>query len=523
MNLKNIPKDSGCYLFKDEQGKVIYVGKAKSLDKRVKSYFNRKHEIERTNILVSKISEADFVVTDNEVEALILENNLIKKYKPKYNIDLKDSKRYAYVEVTGEEFPRLLVARKRGGTSKFYGPFVSGMSRDYVLRALCKIFLIRTCKKLPKRRCMRYDIGLCSGPCEGHISKEDYLRNIKSAEMVLKGKVGVIVEILAKRMKEFSSGHDFERALEIREQIKAIKELNDKQKMERDKKYDEDFINWIVEGTHVYLILFNARRGILENKQFFEFEWTPNFLEEFLVQFYSDYDCPGEVVLSEKVDSGLKKFLESKCSRVVVPKAGDKLKLLELVKRNIRLQVFGGDDKVRELGEKLKMNSLPRVIECFDVSHLSGTDVVASMVQFRDGRADKNNYRRFRIRGGDVNDDYAAMSEVVRRRYFGLKEKGLDFPNLIVVDGGKGQLGVVLEVLKGLGLKIPVISLAKREEEVFLAFNRHDPAGPPGKKRKLKLDKKSGALKLLIEIRDEAHRFAINYQRLLRRKRVRSG
>ncbi|MBT6690449.1 excinuclease ABC subunit C [archaeon] len=518
INLSHIPKNPGCYLFKDSKDKVIYVGKAKSLDKRVKSYF-KEHEDIKTNILVSKIKDVDFVVTDSEVEALILENNLIKKFKPRYNIDLKDSKRYAYIERTDDEFPRMLVARKREGKGKFYGPFVSGMSRDYVLHALRKTFKIRTCKRLPKRRCMRFDIGLCSGPCEGHISKADYLADVKSAEMVLKGKTRGVVEILDKRMKMFSRDKEFERALEIREQIRSVKELGDRQKMERDKTYDEDFINWIVHDGTVYLILFNARKGILENKQSFEFEWTPNFLEEFLVQFYSDYDVPREVVLPVNVDSGLKNFLKDKGARVVVPKVGEKMKLLELVKKNVEIAVFGDSDKIKDLRDKLNLNFLPRVIECFDVSHLNGTDVVASMVQFRDGKADKSNYRKFRIRGGDVNDDYAAMSEVVRRRYSRLvRGSGLEvgskeqvMPDLIVVDGGKGQLGVVLDVLEELRLKIPVLGIAKREEEVFL----------PGRSSGVKLDRRGKALKLLIEIRDEAHRFAIAYQRLLRSKKLR--
>ena len=559
INLKNIPKNPGCYLFKNSKDKVIYIGKAKSLIKRVKSYF-KKHEDIKTNVLVSKISDVDFVVTDSEVEALILENNLIKKYKPRYNIDLKDSKRYAYVEVTGEEFPRLLVARNRGQgvrgakgeASHFYGPFVSGMARDYVLRALQKIFRIRTCKRLPKRRCMRFDIGLCSGPCVGKISKRDYMRDVKNAEMVLKGKTKVVVEMLDKKMKMFSARKDFERALEIREQIRAVRKLGERQKMERDKKFDEDFINWMLiknektggngtrmtrddadgeMGDKVYLILFNARKGILENKQFFEFDWTPNFLEEFLVQFYSDYDCPREVVLPEKVDSGLKDFVESKGGTVKVPKVGEKKKLLELVKKNAEIAVFGDSDKVKDLADKLKLNFLPKVIECFDVSHLSGTDVVASMVQFRDGKADKNNYRRFKIRGeGKVlstneherariktddeyvgNDDYAAMDEVVRRRYSKLKRESLGMPDLILIDGGKGQLGVVLDALNELGLKIAVIGIAKRLEEVFV----------PGRESGIRLDRRGKALRLLQEIRDEAHRFAISYNRLLRSKRIR--
>jgi excinuclease ABC subunit C len=528
IDLESIPKDPGCYLFRDSRDNVIYVGKAKSLVKRVKSYFIGEHDV-KTNVLVSHIKSIDFVVTDSEVEALILENNLIKKYKPRYNIDLKDSKRYAFIEVTGEEFPRLLVARKKTRGSRFYGPFVSGMSRDYILNAMRKVFKIRTCKRLPKRRCMRFDIGLCSGPCIEKISRKDYLEDVKSCEMVLKGKTKEVVGILERRMKAFSLDEEFERALEIREQIRSIKELSERQKMERNKAYDEDFINWIVhDGTHksvlsrkgtkvpssssrVSLILFNARKGILENKQSFEFDYNDNFLEEFLVQFYSDYDCPKEIVLPEDVDSGLKDFFKKLGARVVVPKKGDRLKLLELVKRNVEIAVFGDSDKVRDLAEKLNLNFLPKVIECFDVSHLSGTDTVASMVQFRDGKADKNNYRRFKIRTVEGNDDYASMREVVLRRYTKLKGEDLEMPDLILIDGGKGQLGIVVDVLKELDLKIAVIGIAKREEEVFF----------PGRSESVRLDRKSKALRLLQEIRDEAHRFAINYQRLLRGKRLR--
>jgi excinuclease ABC subunit C len=511
VNFKDIPHNPGCYLFKDKDGKVIYVGKAKDLRKRVSSYFNKTHDVERTNILVSKVVKVDFVVTDTEAEALILENNLIKKYSPKYNIDLKDSKRYAYIQLTDEEFPRLLLARKKGGGGKFYGPFVSGLGRDYVLRVLRNTFRIRTCRKLPRRKCMRYDIGLCDAPCIGEISREDYMRNVKSAEMILKGKVKPVVEILDKKMRMFSRAKEFEKALVVRNQIRAVKELGERQKMERDKKFDEDFINWIVHDDKVYLILFNAKRGILENKQSFEFDYFEDFIEEFLVQFYSDYDVPKEIVLPVKVGRVVREFLEEKGGKVVLPKSGDKKKLLELVKKNVEIGVFGDSEKVSDLRDRLRLNSLPRVIECFDVSHLGGTDVVASMVQFRDGKSDKNNYRRFKIRGGDVNDDFAAMSEVVRRRYTKLKREDLEMPDLIIVDGGKGQLGVALDELKELDLKIPIIGLAKKEEEVFL----------PGRKRGIVLGKKTKALRFLQEIRDEAHRFAINYQRMLRSRKIR--
>lgn len=539
VNLSHVPKNPGCYLFKDSKGKVIYVGKAKNLAKRVKSYFQKTHEDIKTNVLVSRINSVEFVITDSEVEALILENNLIKKYKPRYNIDLKDSKRYAYIEVTGEDFPRLLIARSKSlkgkgrgddKASKFYGPFVSGLARDYVLRVLRNTFKIRTCRALPKKRCMRFEIGLCSAPCEGLISQKDYCKDVDNCRKVLRGNTKGLIEVLNKKMEMFSRDQEFEKALILREQIRAIKKLGEKQKMEREKKYDEDFINWIVHDDKVYLILFNSKKGILENKQFFEFDYSENFLEEFLVQFYNDYEVPKEVILplaedkniygeSGKISKGLRDFLKEKGGSFVFPVRGEKKKLLELVRRNVEISVFGNEDKVRELGEKLKLPSkdksngdflLPRVIECFDVSHLSGTDVVASMVQFRGGKADKSNYRKFKIRGGDKNDDCAAMREVMTRRYKGLKARGLSMPDLIVVDGGKGQLGIAVEVLKKLNLDIAVIGLAKAEETVFF----------PKKSEGIRLDKRSGALKLLVEIRDEAHRFAISYQRLLRSKRL---
>lgn len=514
IDLSGVPHEPGCYLFRSSDGAVIYIGKAKDLAKRVKSYFVKTHDSVKTNVLVSHIKGVDFVVTDTEVEALILENNLIKKNKPKYNIDLKDSKRYAYILVTDEEFPRMLVARKREERGRYYGPFVSAMSRDYVLEALKKIFQIRTCNKLPKRKCMRLDIGLCSGPCVGAISKKDYLESVKSVEMVLKGKTGEVVKKLTARMKAYSEGMNFERALETKNQIGAIRKLSERQKMERQKVYDEDIINYKVWKDSVYLTLFNSRLGILENKQDFEFRFKDNFLEEFLVQFYSEDEIPREIILPESVDKEVVKFLsklKGRRVRVSVPKKGEKKELLDLVMKNIEIALFGDSEKLEDLRDKLKLNELPKVIECFDISHLSGTSTVASMVQFRNAKPDKSNYRRFKIRSVDGIDDFACMQEVVMRRYGKLKRENLEMPNLILIDGGKGQLSSVMEILEELELKIPVISIAKREEEVFI----------PGRVSPIVLDRRGKALKLLQALRDEAHRFAINYNRLLRIKRVR--
>jgi excinuclease ABC subunit C len=513
IELNEVPANNGCYLFKDALGKIIYVGKAKDLSKRVKSYFQKREHDNKTRSLVSNISSVDFFITDNEVEALILENNLIKKFKPKYNIDLKDSKRYAYVQITDEEFPRLLLSRKRGKDGKYYGPFVSGASRDYVMDALIKIFGIRTCNKMPKKECLRFAIGICSAPCTAKISKTDYLERVQAARLVLKGRTKELIKILDENMKHNSKIMNYEGALELKNQIESVKALEGRQKMERDKDYDEDIINYIVVKDNVHLMIFNSLKGIIYDKKEFDFPATPNFLEEFLVQYYSDNEIPRKIIIPTKVDESIEDYLKKlkkKKVEVVVPKKGTSKELLDLVLKNLEISLFGDEDKLKDLMEKLKLNELPRVIECFDVSHLSGTATVASMVQFRNAKPDKSNYRRFKIRTVDQIDDFASMKEVVKRRYSKLKKEGAAMPNLVVIDGGKGQLSSVMEVLEELDLKLVVISLAKREEEIFV----------PGKGSPIVLDKRSKALKLLQNVRNEAHRFAIKYNRLLRNKKL---
>ena len=511
ISLKEIPENPGCYLYKNDKGKIIYIGKAKNLKKRVSSYFTKSDSNEKTKQLVKNISSMDYFITDSEVEALILENNLIKKFKPKYNIDLKDSKRYAYIKITDEEYPRIQLARKREGKGKYYGPFVSGASREYIMQALIKIFGIRTCNKMPKRECLRYSIGICSAPCTKKISKTEYLERVNAAELVLKGKTKQLVKTLYAKMKENASIQNYEKSLEIKNQIEATKYLSEKQKMERKKDYDEDIINFIEQKGKVSLLLFNSRKGMLENKQEFEFESNHEFLEEFLIQYYSENEIPRKVIVPKTVDENISKYLEKvkgKKVEVIVPKTGASKELLELVLKNLEIQIFGDQDKLEELMKKLKLNELPRVIECFDISHLSGTATVASMVQFRNAKPDKSNYRRFKIRTVGGIDDFASMKEVIKRRYSKLKFEKLPMPNLVVVDGGKGQLSATIKALEELKLKLVVISLAKREEEVFV----------PGRSTPIVLDKRGKALKLLINLRDEAHRFAITYNRLLRKR-----
>lgn len=514
MNLKNLnlPNSPGCYLFKDKNGKAIYIGKAKNLSKRIHSYFQKKEQDSKTSALISNIKDVDFIVTNSEVEAFLLENNLIKKHAPKYNIDLKDSKRYAFICLTDEEFPRLIVARDKKVKGEYFGPFVSASSRDYIINLLNKVFMLRTCKRLPKRVCLRYSLKLCCAPCEKKISKKDYLEEVNSARFILKGNISKLVKVLKQKMKTASKKKDFEVAMKFRDQIEAIKSLVEKQNVERKKKYDEDIINYVIRDSKVYLMLFNVYKGILENKQEFVFDYSKDFLEEFLIRYYGENKVPKTIILPEKINDSLKKYLEirrRKKVRIVVPLKGELKSLIDLVKKNIVLVNFAKQENLIELKEKLNLENLPSIIECFDVSHLSGSSAVGSMVRFKDGSSDKKNYRKFKIKGDYGIDDFASMNEIVYRRYYRLVKEKAQMPDLIVVDGGSGQLSFAIKALKKLNLKIPIIGLAKREEEIYL---------PNGKI--LNLGKKNKGLLLLIAIRNEAHRFAISYQKLRRRKRL---
>lgn len=511
LNLSNIPNNPGCYLFKDKKDRIIYIGKAKNLKKRVNSYQNKKDLDSKTRVMLSHAKSIDFVVTDNEVESLILENTLIKKHQPRYNIRMKDAKSHAYLLLTKEEYPRVVIDRRKAGKGKFYGPFVSGHERDYVLHFLRKTFKLRTCKKMPKRPCLRHHINLCDAPCIGNISKKEYNQKISKVKMVLSGKTGKLVEKLECDMKRFSNKKMFEQAMIVRDEINAVEHLSERQKMQREKKYNEDIINYEIKDNKVYLMLFNIYKGTLSNKSEFIFDYNDDFFEEFIVQYYSENAIPKELIIPESVSDSIQDFLtDEKKSKVkiTIPKKGEKKQLLKLVLKNIEIMFFANLDKVKILKTKLHLQEEPSVIECFDISHISGTSMVGSMVQFRNGKPDKNNYRRFRIRTVEKIDDTAAIAEVVKRRYTRLKNEDEDFPNLVMIDGGRGQLNYALEELKKLNIKIPIIAIAKRYEEIYIT----------GYMKPVRLPKKDKALHFIQEIRNEAHRFAIKYNRLLRRK-----
>ncbi|HVP94524.1 MAG TPA: excinuclease ABC subunit UvrC [Methanoregulaceae archaeon] len=516
IDLSDLPGNPGCYLFSDAGGTIIYIGKAKNLKKRVSSYFRKRDHDPKTQSLVEHIDSVNYIVTTNEVEALILENSLIKTHQPRYNIDLKDAKQYAYIELTDEEFPCIRIARRPASRGTFFGPFVSAAERDYVYSVVKKVFRLRTCKNLKRRPCLRYHIRTCTAPCIGEVSRDEYGEQIRKATMVLKGKSGELIAQLKEEMMKYSETRNYELAMKARDQISAVERLGGRQDVARPTDAEEDILNYVVDDGRVYLMVFPVHGGTLANKKEFVFDYREEFLEEFLVQYYSMTEPPPEIILPETVSVPMEEFLSEKKGKkvtVTVPQRGAKRRLLDLVKVNIETVFFGDEIRLHELKDHLGLEGLPRVIECFDISHTTGTSVVGSMVRFCDGRPDKQNYRRFRIKTVEGIDDVSAIGEVVRRRYARLLEERSILPDLIMVDGGKGQLHAAVKETRDLGLTIPVIALAKKEEQVYMQGHAHP----------LPIDRKERASLFLQEIRDEAHRFAVAYHRLLRKKKSIKG
>jgi len=512
--VKNLPLKPGVYIFKDGQRKILYIGKAKALKKRVSSYFTKKHH-DKTKYLVPLIKNLEFIITDNEVEALILEARLIKQHKPKFNIALKDGVRYAYLKLTNEKFPRLLTVRVREKDgAQYFGPFTDGTARENSARLLRTIFKIRTCApRLPKNVCLQYYLGNCDAPCVDKISEEDYAKNIKATIGVLKGGSKRVMVQLAQEMVKFSDRRNYELAKIRRDQISSLKRFQQKQKILMYKAYDEDILHWVETEDKVYAQLFKVDKGRVSGKEEFVFDKSGDVIESFIRQYYSTNEIPDVLIIPKKIQDQelIENYLtkiKGKRVSIKVPTKGRKKQLLDLVYKNLLYATEQEDQELLTLRDHLNLSGIPYVIECFDISTILGQYSVGSMVQFRGGQPDKSNYRKFRIKTVNQQDDFASMAEVVRRRYSRLIKEKKELPNLIVIDGGRGQLNAAWAVLKELKLKIPIIGLAKREEEIY-QVEREKP---------LKLGKKDKGLHVLIRIRNEAHRFAIAYHRLLRKK-----
>lgn len=542
-NLKNLPTSPGVYQFLNKNGKVIYVGKAKNLKNRVRSYFQENPGSAKTVALVSKIEDFQLVVTDSELEALILENNLIKQLKPRYNVNLKDDKSFPFIKVTNELFPRIYPTRSvYNDGSKYFGPYTDVRSMKASLGMINKIFKIRSCKldlteeNINAKKfkvCLDYHIKKCDGPCENLISAKAYNEMVDEVIKLLKGKTEDLIKDLKSKMQKSVDNLEFEKAAELRDKIDQLSSISSKQKIVSDDFDDRDIISIAYEGKDSTCAVFNIRDGKLIGKKQLklsieEGEEIEEIYSSAIKYYYGELtEIPKEIVLEVKPNDEevLIEWLRTKSEKkvkIIVPQRGDLKSLIKMCKENAILQLKEIQlQKMKNLGNvsysvsalqrDLRLKTLPRKIECFDISNLQGTDSVASMVVFEDGKPKKSLYRKFIIKTVEGPDDFSSMREVIERRYSRLQEEHQALPDLIMVDGGKGQLSSAVEILDNLGFKdYNIIGLAKRLEEVFFP-NNSDPELIP---------KTSSGLKLLQQVRDEAHRFAITFHRERRSKRI---
>ncbi len=545
--LRDVPKNPGVYLHSNVKKEIIYVGKANSLQDRLKYYFSPQIDATpKIKELMNNIHDFDFIVTESEQEALLLENQLIKKYQPKYNARLKDDKSYPYIKITkSEEFPQIVISRNpKNDKNKYYGPYSSISSVRQTLDLLSKIFPYRTCTKeitgKDKKACLEFDIGRCKAPCIGNSDQAEYEEIISSVEKFLSGKTSPIVKEIKNEMVKASNAQNYERAAVYRDRIKAIERILEKQKVSGLRYETFDLISCVKIDNEAMIIVFNIRKGNMIAHEKFRIERTESTeVEEIIRLFLYDYYSksifiPNSILVSEYPSEKniIKDFLVNKSKKKInisIPVRGTKKKLLEMGTSNAKeslkqwqIKWINDSKKTRkalnDLQNELGLINLPNRIECFDISHIQGSNVVASMSVFENGLPKKSDYRRFKI-SEDKNDDFAAMREVINRRYKKLLEKKdiskkLDsfskVPDLILIDGGKGQLSSALQVLLELGFSnIPIAGIAKREEEIFMPYNEEP----------IILDRSSQGLYLIQRVRDEAHRFAITYHRNIRQKK----
>lgn len=556
--LKILPDKPGVYIMKNSLGEVIYVGKAKILKNRVRQYFqNSKNHSEKVRAMVKNIAEFEYIVTDSEMEALILECNLIKKYSPRYNIALKDDKFYPFIKITtNEDFPRVYVTRNfaKDG-NKYFGPYTNGTAVYEVMGLIKKLFPLRTCKKAiveggePTRACLNYHINLCKAPCAGYISKAEYWEMIDEIISILNGTDTSIIKKLKVEMEKAAEELEFEKAAKIRDRILAIELIREKQKMFTVKEGDEDFIDLYTDEKDGCAQVFFVREGKVTGREHFMIEnisYDPvkEVISSFIASFYGGTaQIPKTIYVPEEIEDQelIEKFLTEKRGSKVwikVPKKGDKKNLLDMVRNNAKIMLDQFKEKMveekelnksalTELADVLGLDSLPARIEAYDISNIQGVDSVGTMVVFENGKAKNSDYRRFKIKSVKGPNDYESMREILSRRFsHGLeevnkiKERNLEyskgkfciFPDLIMMDGGKGQVNIALEVLKDFGIEIPVCGLVKDD--------KHRTRGIIFNNEEILIRRGSGLMNLITRIQDEVHRYAITYHRSLRDKRT---
>ena len=550
-SLKLLPDASGVYLMHDKNNEIIYIGKAKNMKKRVKSYFQKHHDSPKLIVMVPQIIRFDFIITDSEVEALILESHLIKKHKPKYNVLLKDDKKFPWFLITEEQYPRIIVTRKadkKFQKGKYFGPYTNARAMYSTLELIKKMFPLKQCKtpRFKDRPCMYYQIGKCLGPCQKLTDPEDYKEVVKQVEMFLSGKQSELLAELKNQMEIFAEKQEFEKAARYRDSYFDVLKAVGKQKVvSENTDINQDILGFARDNSIMSIALLKVRDGRLIAKEDFDIKLdeihTPyEALIAFIQEYYQLVDrseIPKELLVSCEIEDEESKIIKEwlsfkKGSKVslISPKSQKKFELVEMADKNALAALEGL--KVSEMAslqndwneigcyiqEKLNLPNFPARIECFDISHIQGTNTVASMVVFINGKPYKSEYRKYKIRtlAEGQTDDFASMKEVIKRRYQKLlrdisnnAQKEQIFPDLIIVDGGKGQLSATLESLEELGLSnMPIVSLAKKFEEIFL----------PEQPNPVILPANSKALFLFQQVRDEAHRFAVSYHRKLREK-----
>ena len=535
--LNLLPDNPGVYIMLDKDGIVIYVGKARVLKNRVRQYFHSTAKSEKVAAMVENIADFYYINTQTEIDALALENNLFKKYKPKYNILLKDDKTYPYIKVhTKEDFPRVSITRKIKKDGKYFGPFMGGVRCGDILDIISSVYKVRTCTtatgEKPKKPCLAYHLGRCLAPCAHLCTREEYAERVKAAISFLDGNYEETENILREKMLRFAENEEFELAMEYREKLQMLSKLKLKRITSLNRSLNADIIalktNYLYSAVNVLV----TRSGIMQGGSNFALEdgsfTEADALTAFILQFYTSHELPDEIITQEYCEKELlEKYFRDRFGKkveIVLAKQGVKKQLLEMAEKNAAEYLSKSIDKIKHkddmtknacqrLKEILGLKKYPKRMECYDISNISGVDKVGSMVVFIDGEADRSSYRRFKIKTVEGANDYASHQEMMKRRLAKLgtaEEERFPKPDLIVIDGGKGQLSAVKEIFDEAGITdIELISLAEREEEVFTLFSNES----------IRIDHRDYALKMLQRIRDEAHRFAITYFRSLHSKR----
>ncbi|MCZ7382470.1 MAG: excinuclease ABC subunit UvrC [Candidatus Methanoperedens sp.] len=523
---RKLPDSPGVYLMKDKDDNVIYVGKASSLRDRVSQYF-RDQGSPKTRMLVQNIEGLDYIVTGNEVEALVLESNLIKEHRPRYNVRLRDDKAYPFIKITNEDYPRICIARRREQDgAQYFGPYPSSKAVRELIR-MASSFGIRRCKKkLPCPPCLNYHIKQCAAPCLGEVTKEEYLDIIRNVTDFLKGKRSQLIQSLRGDMRRFSEAQEYEAAARIRDQVNALEELSERQRVNAPGRKEQDVIAYAISGSIGSIQVFHIAQGKLKGRETFSVNTAGSdeaeVLSSFIKQHYQDIEPPQEIIIRIEIEDGaILRWLKEKETKLKTPKNRVEKGLMNLAEENARLLLSvkqaseskGKNEALLDLQKALDLPAAPALIEAFDISNISGTNATGSLVAFTNGEPDKKNYRMFRIKTIEGADDFAMMGEVVGRAYSRRYLEGKKMPDLVLVDGGKGQLNAALSAISRIGLKLNTAALAKEFEYIFL----------PEREAPVILPKDSPALQLLQRIRDEAHRFALGYHRKLRGKTLRES